>query len=120
MNMMSFQVYSDEINNKNLNDHDPIGFCVAWCIWYIEMRINNPTIAPSILVSHTIPKINMMVDNFKDYIRNYSAHIDKMKNNILEANGLPSKYFYAKAPPEKYYMPYLKNIRSNFAKMIDK
>lgn len=119
MNAMSYQVYSDEISDKNYNDHDPMGFCVAWCIWYVEMRVNNPDIHPDILISHTIPKINMMTNNFKDFIRNYSAHLDKMKNQILAKNGLPSQYFYAKSPPEKYYAQFLKNMRNNFSLIIN-
>jgi len=119
MNMMSFQAYSDEVDSLNVNDHDPIGFCVAWCIWYVEMRVSNPTIPSPILISHTIPKINMMVDKFKDYIRNYSAYLDKMKNKVLETNGLPPQYFYSKNPPTKYYVPYLKNMRTSFSKMTE-
>src|SRR5690606_23884156 len=36
---ISFQVFSDENNYLNYVENDPDGFCVAWCIWYIETRI---------------------------------------------------------------------------------
>lgn len=110
-NRISFQTFSDETNNMNYVENDPIGFCVAWCIWYAEMRALNLLIRPNILVEKTVKKINSFDGKFKDYIRNYSNYIDNQKNTILRTTGVPKKYWYSRNIPNKYYSIYIKNIR---------
>jgi ankyrin repeat protein len=109
---ISFQILSDERNNTNYVENDPSGFCVAWCLWYVEMRIKNPEIQPKSLIKKTINQINKNEDKFKDYIRNYSNYLDSEKNNILEKAGIPKKYWYMMHMPITIYKAYLKYIRN--------
>lgn len=111
---ISFQIFSDETNNINHVENDPTGFCVAWCLWYVEMRIKNIKIEPKQLIKRTIQQINKSEDKFKDYIRNYSNYLDSEKNNILEKAGLPKKYWYMMHIPIPIYKAYLKYIRNIF------
>lgn len=115
---ISFQVYSDETNDENYIENDPVGFCVAWCMWYIEMRIKNSDIEPNILIEQTIQQINKSEDKFKDYIRNYSNYLDNEKNLILEKMSVPKKYWYAKNLPKPLHELYMKNIRKLFETML--
>ena len=110
-NGISFQVFSDETNEVNYVENDPNGFCMAWCIWYVEMRIKNRFIPPDVLIRKTIQKINESENKFKDYIRNYSDYIDQEKNIILEKAGIPQKLWYVHALPIPIYKLYLKYIR---------
>lgn len=110
-NGISFQIFSDERNNNNYVENDPIGFCVAWCLWYVEMRIKNIRINPKSLIKRTIHQINKNEDKFKDYIRNYSNYLDSEKNNILEKAEIPKKYWYTMHIPISIYKAYLKYIR---------
>lgn len=115
---ISFQVFSDERNNITYVENDPIGFCMAWCLWYIEMRIKNTEIQPKLLIKKTIYQINKSVDQFKDYIRNYSNYLDYEKNMILEKANLPKKYWYMHHLPTSLYKAYLKYIRKIFADIV--
>jgi len=108
---ISFQVFSDENNDSNHAVNDPNGFCMAWCIWYIEMRYKNKNMPPNILVKKTIYQINKFENKFKDYIRNYSNYIDYEKNLILEKSGVPKKMWYIHSLPIDIYKSYLKYIR---------
>lgn len=111
-NGISFQIFSDERNNNNYVENDPTGFCVAWCLWYVEMRMKNNKIEPKSLIKRTIRHINKSEDKFKDYIRNYSNYLDIEKNNILDKAGIPKKYWYTMHIPILIYKAYLKYIRN--------
>lgn len=108
---ISFQIFSDENNDVNYVENDPTGFCVAWCLWYIEMRIKNSDISPKSLIRRTTFQINKNENKFKDYIRNYSNHLDFEKNNILSNADVPKKYWYTRHIPIPIYRAYLKYIR---------
>ena len=108
----SFQIYSDERNDLNYVENDPVGFCVAWCVWYIETRVKNPSIKPSILIGKTIYQINKSVDHFKDYIRNYSNYLDQEKNILFEQAGIDKKYWYVPNLPISIYFVYINHMRN--------
>lgn len=109
---ISFQVFSDEKNKYYYTEHDPKGFCVAWCLWYIEMRIKNYHLIPKSLIKKSIIQINKREPNFKEYIRNYSNYLDIEKNKIFKKANIPEKYWYAHHMPISIYKAYLKYIRN--------
>ena len=115
---ISFQVFSDESNDLNYVENDPVGFCVAWCLWYVETRIKNIDTKPSILIKKTIYQINKSEEKFKDYIRNYSNYLDNEKNQILKLAGLPKKYWYTRNPPLHLYRAYIKYIRKIYENIL--
>jgi ankyrin repeat protein len=115
-NGISFQVYSDE--NSNHLENDPVGFCLAWCYWYIEMRIQNMDVDPVVLITETIKQLNKSKSSFKDYIRDYSNYLDTEKNHIMELTGVPNNYWYAQEFPVALYQSYIKNIRKLFGKIL--
>ena len=107
-NILSFQVLSNENDMTNKKQGDPFGYCLAWSLWYLEMRLTNPDIDPIILVKELINKIidNHLENNkkynkattkntvFMDFIRNYSDLLDKEKNNLLKIIGVPESNYY--------------------------
>ena len=135
-NSISFQIFSDESNKRNTVNHDPAGFCLAWCIWYVEVRIKNINIEPRILIRKMIDQINKSITNnnilkynqsnndilkynqsnncFIDYIRNYSNYLNSEKNAIFNQAGIPEKYWYRHHIPVEYYTAYLKYIRKRY------
>lgn len=119
INNISFQVFSDEASINTFVENDPAGFCVAWCLWYVEMRYKNMEMSPSKLISSTISHLNKSVDNFKSYIRNYSNILDHEKNIILKAGGIPKQYWYKKQIPTDMYLSYLKYIRRIFHNVLN-
>ena len=108
---ISYQIFSDEGNNQNYVENDPVGFCIAWCLWYIEMRIKNKNINPQILIKKTTYQINKSEDRFKDYIRNYSNYLDMEKNKTLRGANVPKNYWYKHYFPLPMYQSYLQYIR---------
>tara|TARA_A100001015_G_scaffold295926_1_gene375507 strand:+ start:312 stop:2111 length:1800 start_codon:yes stop_codon:yes gene_type:complete len=77
----SFQYLAFENNNYYLKPGDFGGFCLAWCFWYTEHRILNPSVEPKMLVNKLINRILKGKYNLVDYIRNFANdfHINIMK-----------------------------------------
>jgi len=72
-----FQTISNEENKLNMKKGDIGGYCLAWCLWYVESKLINPNINSKILVIKLINKLNSLNISFKEYIRNYSYQIYK-------------------------------------------
>lgn len=115
---ISFQIFSDESNQRNYVENDPVGFCIPWCLWYVEMRAKNKKIAPKSLIERALYQINKKEDKIKDYIRNYSNYLDTEKNKILEGANIPKKYWYSTGMPYKYYKSYLKYVRKIYRSVL--
>lgn len=114
---ISLQAFSDENNFANKNRSDPKGFCVAWCIWYIETRVQNINANVDVrkLIAKTISRINRE-SNFIDYIRNYANILHIEKTVMLEHANIPKKYWYANTMPSnlfEIYLVYIRNIINN-------
>lgn len=119
INNISYQVFSDEKNADNHFINDPSGFCLAWCVWYVELRINNPDINIKTLTKKSIYYINKKENNVKDYIRNYSDYLDKKKNKILKCGGLNKKFWYTVNIPFNIYRHYMKYINFLYKKIME-
>jgi ankyrin repeat protein len=96
-----FQSASEGDYKKNLGD--PIGYCLAWCYWFIELKLKNPDISEKELVETALE--NILQDHKKScqndnncllgYIRGYAKNLDDEKNNILKEIGFDNKEIYS-------------------------
>lgn len=86
-----FQTLSDENNPVHKKAGDFGGFCLAWCLWYLETKIKNPTVDPKTLVTKLIQKISNSDLKFIEHIRNYSNKINEKRIEYLKAIGLDPK-----------------------------
>jgi hypothetical protein len=87
-----FQTISDENNITNLKPGDFGGFCLAWCIWYIETKLLNPTLNSSLLVRKLINKLNNQNIKYNEYIRIYADKINNNRISYLNKIGINNKY----------------------------
>lgn len=86
-----FQTLSDETNLVNKKAGDFGGFCLAWCLWYLETRLRNPDVDSKTLVNKLIHKITKLDIKFSEYIRNYSNKINEKRVQYLEEIGMDPK-----------------------------
>jgi len=103
---VSFQILSDDTNKSYKKLGDPIGYCLAWTYWYLEMRLNNPNIHPKDMIKksiHAIININSKNgiksedDNsniFLEFIRSYSKKLDLLKNKFMAEAGIDQDKAY--------------------------
>jgi hypothetical protein len=79
------------IENQQMGDIG--GFCLAWCIWFIEIYLTNK-LTPKILVEKVLAK--MRKDNIKivDYIRDYANHLHQFYIQFLLDNNFNKKNIY--------------------------
>jgi len=97
---VGFQTISNDNNPDVKKLGDPAGFCLAWTIWYLEMRINNPDIDPKTLISNIKESIlsrdkSSSPDKlFINFIRNYASGLDKQKNEFMKSAGININNIY--------------------------
>lgn len=93
MNNTKFQLISRDSYDDKRKLADPGGYCLAWCFWYIELKMKNPDIDSKILVEKTLENILKKYD-ILDYIRGYAKKLDEMKNNYLKSINISKNNFY--------------------------
>ena len=83
MTKPGYQLISNE-NKGNFKSGDFGGFCLGWCIWYLEHRMKNVSINPKVLNEKTIEKMLRLDDTFTEYIRNYSNKLFDCKLKLAK------------------------------------
>lgn len=77
---------SHDIYNKKL--HDPKGYCISWCIWYIDMRLEFQDIPRDKMIYKMINQFNSFRLSYKNIIRNYSSKITKQRDELLKETNI--------------------------------
>jgi ankyrin repeat protein len=80
------EISEEEYKCKQIGD--PNGFCAVWCVWWIEMRINNSNIKPNELFIESVKNIKYKNMSFKELIRNYSHKIVELRDKLLNKYNL--------------------------------
>ena len=84
-----FQTLSDENNIMNQKMGDFGGYCLAWCIWYIEHKLTNMNVNSKDLVRKTLNRFMSMNIKPMEYIRNYANYISHFRLGFLKKIGIP-------------------------------
>lgn len=83
LNKPGYQLISNE-GVEQLKPGDFGGFCLGWCMWYVEHRLKNSNISPKILNQKTMEKMLHLDVTFTEYIRNYSNKLFDLKFKIAK------------------------------------
>ena len=82
LNGSNIQDISKDSDYRNKKYSDPNGFCLIWCIWYIEIRLKNPNIERGRLIQGVLKNIVKKSNDNRttekiiiDYIRGYGIKI---------------------------------------------
>jgi ankyrin repeat protein len=62
---------------------DPNGFCALWCIWWADMRMENPNISRDKLFKLINKELINRKFSYKKLIRDYSSYITQVRDNIF-------------------------------------
>jgi len=79
----SYQSLSYE-GNESLKAGDFGGFCLGWCIWYVEHRLRNPNVNSKLLNQKTLEKMLRLDDTLTEFIRNFSNKLFDCKLKIVK------------------------------------
>lgn len=80
---LGFQYRDVSENNKYKKIGDPGGFCSLWCIWWVEMRVNNKDIDRDKLSGKLMSYFKEYKISIKETIRNYSSNITDIRDKIF-------------------------------------
>jgi len=100
-NNVGFQAISNDGSSMVKKMGDPLGYCLAWTLWYLELRVENKNISSDELIkkslSDIINKNKREKDNNRimiDFIRDYTIKLDRMKNDFMKESGIKRKDIY--------------------------
>ena len=79
---------SDSAFSVEVISSDPGGYCAAWCIWYIEMRLRYSNLTREQLVDKINLKIKKLDTSVRELIRNYSEYLIRVSDKIMDKKGL--------------------------------
>jgi hypothetical protein len=65
-------------------DSDPIGYCIAWSIYYVDMRLKNREINPNKLIKLLLKNIDNYHHSHRTFIRSYSKYLNNEKTRFLK------------------------------------
>lgn len=60
---------------------DPIGYCTAWCMWYLEFRAKNRELHPSVIWDTV--KDRLLSSDIRQHIRTYALGLSERRNRTL-------------------------------------
>jgi ankyrin repeat protein len=69
--------------SKQKNIGDPGGFCAAWSLWYVEMRIGNSNVKRNDLIHKLINYIRLKKLSFRSVIRGFTKNITDIRDDLL-------------------------------------
>lgn len=124
LNTAKFQSLSNDTELMNARLGDPAGYCLAWCIWFVELKLSNPDVEYKELVENAMTNI---LDNSKTkenpvmlYIRNYSNLLDKEKNKLLKEIGFSDNELYITAYTSEHFNKIIQYVNTFTTENIKK
>lgn len=67
---------------------DPGGYCAAWCIWYVQLRLKFPKLTREQLIDKINKELKKLETSERTLIRNYANYLIRARGKILEDKGL--------------------------------
>jgi len=94
-----FQTISSDSDPNEKKLGDPVGYCLAWCTWYIDTKLSNIdlNISEKELIEKAgekILKIYTSNNRILDYIRDYARYLDDEKNKIFTEFKINKEFIY--------------------------
>jgi hypothetical protein len=115
-----FQTISNDGNNEVKKTGDPFGYCLAWCLWYVEIKLKNPDIPESKLISMASETIFVKYCDsntpYIDFIRDYARNLNDEKDKYFKKFGIDKNNFYNIS----YDLDDLNKISKGISKIVKK
>lgn len=77
------KVYDVTSSISSSKENDPEGFCGAWSLWYVDLRLSNQSVKKKQLIKYSIKRLVNNQISLRAFIRNYSRFIIKQRTKLL-------------------------------------
>lgn len=87
-----FQTVDGEDDYDRRSDGDPLGYCLAWCVWFVDivttnLKKNNVDVQ-YILENYIAPEQKKSRNLYLEYIRRYGAYLTEKRNEYFRDLGI--------------------------------
>jgi len=103
LNYSRFQTASSESDPEFRLSSDPVGFCLAWTYWFIELYTAQPANNVQTLTKLVNSAFDHIIDKYKAqpspllyYIRSYAMRLDKHKQKFMKTANIANSQHYLK------------------------
>jgi len=98
LDIAKFQAVSNDAQPAFKKTGDPAGYCLAWCFWYIELKLNNNNLSELDLITNATKKISHYYKNTDNpylyFIRDYARNLNNQKDKILKKIKINKNEYY--------------------------
>lgn len=92
------QIDITEVQNEYIGD--PEGYCIAWSMWYTDMRVSFPDLQRKKLIKYIMQQISMKHLKYKSIVRDYSKNITNVRDDILSYANIDINQYWNNEYPE--------------------
>jgi hypothetical protein len=123
-----FQTLSDEYGEYNRTTNDASGYCLAWCILYLELKLKYGYDCYKIISLIKNYILNKFVNDFKIkdnnniymiFIRYYTKYLDEEKNKIINKCDINTNVIYHTNLKNKEFKQIFKCLNKKISKNIN-
>ena len=120
---IGFQAISNDNKSEIKNLGDPSGFCLAWTLYYLQLKIENPDLEPHLILKNVMDTIleNDKIDDnklFISFIRNYAAQLNKLKDELMTLAGIPLNNTYNLVLSQDNHNKIIQLLLTEFKKIV--
>jgi hypothetical protein len=123
MDSAQWQTISGDSNIDDKILGDPVGYCLAWCFWFIKQKLNNPDKDEKELMKECLKNIKLIDPNIGNtyliHIRDFASELDRMKNIFMKDIGIPKLAIYHTTYNTSYLTAIIHRLRELMKKNID-
>jgi len=84
----NWQTISHDSESEEKILGDPVGYCLAWCYWFIDAKLQNPDMDEKKLMKKIFNNIqdhpSDVGNKYLIYIRSFASKLDSMKNIFMD------------------------------------
>lgn len=75
-----------QAGEKDKIDTDPVGFCIAWSMWYAELRLFNPKKSQKQVIDFALKTFRENKTSLTKFIRTYNDAIRQFTHDYIQKN----------------------------------
>jgi glutaredoxin len=75
-----------QVKEMDIIDTDPVGFCIAWSVWYVDLRLLNPKKSQKQVIDFALKTFKEKKTSLTKFIRTYNDALRNFTHEYIQKN----------------------------------